>query len=51
MTKSPDRLTFSIPPDSDLDPKAIEEAVEEGEYSSRSELVRDALRDVIDPDE
>jgi metal-responsive CopG/Arc/MetJ family transcriptional regulator len=47
----PDRLSVSIPPDSDIDPEAVDELVADSEAESRSELIRQLLREAAeDPD-
>lgn len=44
MPTAPDRLTISIPPGDDLDTEVIDRLVEEHDLTSRSELVREAIR-------
>lgn len=49
MTETPDRATISIPPDDDLDLDAVDEAVAESdEHATRSEWIRDQIRDALD---
>ena len=45
---NPDRITFSIPDTDELDKETLEAEVEQGEWSSLSELVREAVRGEID---
>lgn len=46
----PERVTFSIPPDEDLDKKEIDELVEASPFDTRSEFIRAAIRGDLDPD-
>jgi len=49
MTKEPpERLSISIPPDSDLSADDLDELVEQSEYGSRSEFIRAAIRGKAD---
>lgn len=41
----PERITFSIPPDEDLDRDELDELVKASEYTTRSEFIRAAIMD------
>lgn len=46
--RPPDRMTISLPPGFDLDREQLDDLVENSEFSSRSEFVREAIRDAIE---
>lgn len=48
---NPDRISVSLPESDELDKDTLEEHVEKGEWSSLSELVREAIRGEIEPDD
>jgi metal-responsive CopG/Arc/MetJ family transcriptional regulator len=49
MTEDPpDRITFSIPPDSDLDEQTLDDLVKQSDASSRSEFIRQAITENTD---
>lgn len=48
MPTAPDRLTVSIPPDDELDTEVIDELVEKHDLGSRSELVREAVKELAE---
>lgn len=42
---TPDRVTFSIPPGFEIDADTLDQLVERSEYESRSEFIREAIRE------
>lgn len=51
MPTTPDRVTFSIPPDAEIDADALDEIADQHGFESRSEFIRWAIRQANDAED
>lgn len=48
MSRPPDRVTISLPPDFSIDAEQLDDLVERSEFNNRSEFIREAIREAIE---